>query len=153
MHFCRLGPVLSMSHMKSLAIKAVVALAVLHLVLGAPALGSCRCDASMVADHCQPACHCSRSCCEPLKTCPCSPQESSSDVEKNCVCSAGPKSLAIPVKATQSEDGRAVATWTPAAYLMPHLALHTADACSAFHHALPGPPGMRLHALLSVWRI
>ncbi|MBL9161348.1 MAG: hypothetical protein JNL18_01265 [Planctomycetaceae bacterium] len=144
---------------------ALVAIAVIGGVQ--PMLSACTCgltipqsvvEAAVETEHCCSGC-CTTSAAEASETTGSECCGSTGDGPSNCddcgCCVAAEKAPLLPTTTTVQDDGHSA----PIAYLaiVPtafHSGLHGVAWHNAFDLTSPGgPPGIRLHALLSVWRI
>jgi hypothetical protein len=104
------------------------------------------------AHCCKTACCASKHCSHWSRQCCCDPSEVSS-YASTCTCIATYPSNFAPVFDASSRLEWPQAPSTPPLALTSDVGLHGADWETAFDlMADRGPPGMRLHALFSVWR-
>ena len=148
---------------KVAALLAIVAMGVVQ-----PMLSSCTCgvaaastvaeavESPEIAPPAKPPCCCSSVCEEPAVASCCDAGGCGSDNCDECACSVSSAEypLQSPSNGAPTDDAAAQVVYIPAAALAANVGLHGAAWHNAFDLAsLGGSPGIRLHALLSVWRI
>jgi hypothetical protein len=142
-----------------LAVNLTAAMAALAVAVTQPILSMCRCsadssaaasDVSAASSYCGSACHGERS-----ATCCCTPQPIPAGGSPICPCLASADQTPAPPPSgpLRVTGADAVAWMLPAIASLADSGLHGAAWATAFDgEASSGPRGVRLHALLSVWR-
>lgn len=151
---------------KIAALLAIAAVAIVQPMLSACTCGLLAAPREQVATRekveVPPCCasRCSQEASEAAPSCCGSPSECDSTAggahhcdDCSCCTSADESSLAPQTTSSPTDDGSAPAVYLAALPGVLHSGLNGAAWHNAFDLASPGgPPGIRLHALLSVWR-
>jgi hypothetical protein len=148
---------MNLRRIQRLTSKAIATLVAVAVVLGQPLLPACACAASS-ADGCcaaqtEPSCCGGDRCRVAASSCCCDSQPFGEGVQCSCwaLSDETPASTASnPVRVVDVEAGSLL---LPAPTVAAHAGLHGSAWATAFDlEALGGLPGLRLHALLCVWR-
>lgn len=152
-----LDSILSIRRMQRLAANFTAMLAAMAVALIQPGASACRCDAAGSGSCCSkpagPSCCSGKSCQAEATSCCCTTGVPAADVV-GCSCSAPAQDTpaTAPVSSTRILDSDGGALLAPL-FAVADLGLHGASWATAFDlEALGRPPGLRLHALLCVWR-
>ena len=157
-HFTVLPILMSFRRIQRLAAKAMSTLAAVAVVLSQPVLPVCACTACPAEVCCSSRAKAACSCCEASSVAAvgcCGEGESIGIERPQCTCSAwfGEAPASAPNSPVRVVDVEGSSLHLPATMVAAHAGLHGAPWATAFDlEALGNPPGLRLHALLCVWR-
>lgn len=156
------------STLHRLPAKLATLLAIVAMGVVQPMLSACTCGIAAASKRAEsvesaeidspalPPCCCSSLCEEPAAASCCDAGGCGSDNCDDCACSVSSTEypLPSPSNGAPTDDAPAQVVYIPAAALAANIGLHGAAWHNAFDLAsLGGSLGIRLHALLSVWRI
>lgn len=150
------------SSLHRLPAKLATFLAIVAMGVVQPMLSACTCGVTALPQEtaaeltpAAPPCCCSHECGKPVAESQCDAVACGSDGCEDCACSVSSAEypLQTPSNSTLSDDAPTHVAYIPPAALAANIGLHGAAWHNAFDlTSLGGPPGIRLHALLSVWR-